>query len=85
MDTRNAIVKNASRVVTSGPALRDSDWEYVKSVAKALRAGETVHRDILLDAARLVDPSVGSGERTDILRRIVLAYDESGIIYRGRD
>lgn len=65
--------------------MRNLDREYIAEVAQALRDGKVVHPEILLDAARLVDPEVALRERTEILRRIVLAHDENGTTYTARD
>ena len=57
----------------------------VANVADAIRAGNTVHREVLLEVARLVDPKLGTNERTAILERVIVRYDETGTVYTARD
>ena len=61
------------------------DAEYLTGVAEALRNGETVHREILMDAARIANPQIAPRERTEILERTILTYEVSGAVYQGRD
>ena len=65
--------------------MNERDRRDIAEVADAIRTGRTVHREVLLDVARLVDAKVGTNERTEILERVVVRYDETGATYRARD
>lgn len=72
MDLRNAIQKQAERVARE---MSPSDAKYVAQVRDAIESGATVHREILLDAVRLINPQA-RGARTEQLRQIILdGYD----------
>ena len=58
---------------------------YIAQVADGIREGQTVHREVLLHAAQLINPRIAPRERTAILERTVLFHDETGQVYRGRD
>ena len=61
------------------------DARYIAQVADGIREGQTVHREVLLHAAQLVNPRIAPRERTAILERTILFHEETGRVYRGRD
>ena len=61
------------------------DRKDIAQVAAAIRNGETVHPEILVEIARRINPSLAPRERTAILERTILFHEETGRVYRGRD